>query len=314
MQINDRTKGYLLIALASILWGTMGLVGKLLFSYELRPQDITFWKLLIGFIMMFVYLYIKKIDSIKIDRCGMWQLALVGLFCQALYNLFIFSAIEKTTIATATILLYTAPIFVTIMARIFYKERLTSYKVVALLFCILGCYLTITGGSLGAIKLDTEGMMLGLGAGFTYALTTITSRALLKRYSQWTILLYIFGFGALFSLLFANPTTVFQFGFNLNIWLGLFILGLVPTTLAYGLYITGLSYEVESSKAGIITTLEVVVAVLASYVFLGEVILGWKLIGVIMVLCSVIIVQSDQYLTGKIEAIKAKSIASKTSM
>jgi drug/metabolite transporter (DMT)-like permease len=85
-------------------------------------------------------------------------------------------------------------------------------------------------------------------------------------------------------------------GLPLNGWLLLCSIGLISTALAYGLYITGLSYGIEASKAGIISTLELVVSVILSYLVFEEALGGWKLIGILMVIFSVIIVQVDKIL------------------
>jgi len=82
----------------------------------------------------------------------------------------------------------------------------------------------------------------------------------------------------------------------LKAWLLLCSIGLIATVIAYGLYITGLSYGIEASKAGIISTLEVVVSVMLSYLVFKEALWGWKLVGILMVVSSVIIVQVDKIL------------------
>ncbi|GAI65265.1 unnamed protein product, partial [marine sediment metagenome] len=64
-------------------------------------------------------------------------------------------------------------------------------------------------------------------------------------------------------------------------------------------YITGISYGIEVSRAGIISTLELVVAVILSYLIFKETLWGWKLAGILMVVFSVIIVQMDKILPAK---------------
>ena len=82
----------------------------------------------------------------------------------------------------------------------------------------------------------------------------------------------------------------------LKVWLLLGTISLISTAIAYGLYITGLSYGIEASKAGIISTLELVVSVILSYLVFKEALWGWKLAGILMVVFSVIIVQVDNIL------------------
>jgi drug/metabolite transporter (DMT)-like permease len=94
---------------------------------------------------------------------------------------------------------------------------------------------------------------------------------------------------------------IFQITFNLNIWLLLFSIGVTSTTIAYGLYVIGLSYDIETSRVGIISTLELVVSVILSYLIFKEALWGWKLIGIIMVTFSIIIVQTDKLLFFKKE-------------
>jgi drug/metabolite transporter (DMT)-like permease len=291
MKLSNPGKGYLMIGIASFLWGTAGLLLDGLFKSGVTSANIVFWKLLFGFILMFIYIFLKDRELLKIDKKSMLQLAFVGLVCQALYNLLMFSSVEKTTLATATVLLYTAPAFVIILSKILYKEIISINKIISLFLCMAGCFLVVTGAEMTSLKVNPIGVLMGIGAGFAYAIMTIMSKSLLKSCKQETIVLYAMGFGSLFSSFFSNPMFMLKANFGMEVWLYLFLFGLVQTFLAYTIYITGLSYEVEASKVGIIATLEVVVAATISYIFFNEVIGGWKLFGVLMVIASIVILQ-----------------------
>ena len=289
----------MMVAAAATLWGTVGIQVQTLFNYNLSLQSIIFWRLFFAFIILFSFVFFTNKKWLIIDKKGIIYLALMGLFSQMLFNLFYFSCIQKTTIATAVTLLYSAPIFIAVMARIFYKELFTPVKTVALFLCMGGCFFAATGGSVAVLKLNLIGVLMGLGAGFTFSLVTIISKAIIRKYHQLTIIVYALGFGLLFYLPFSHPLIIFQKNLPLEVWLLISSFGVISTALAYGLYITGISYGIEVSRAGIISTLELVVGVILSYLVFKEVLWGWKLVGILMVVFSVIIVQADNILPVK---------------
>lgn len=293
MKLARKTKGYMMITGSGFLWGSMFFYAQYLLDRGLVSQDFVVWKLFIGFLAMFIYTWIKDRTLLKIDKRGLVFTMFMGLVCHAVYNLFTFLSMEKTSISTAVSLLYTAPMFVMIMSRIFLKEIITSPKIIALIICTIGVFLTVTGGSLRALSFNLSGVTLGLLAGFFYAIMNILSKSLLNQYSQLTILIYTFGSGSLFSLAFSNPLVPFKMEFDPIIWLCIIALGVLPTALSYLLFTTGLTYGVESSKASIIATLEVPVSVLGSYLLFGQEIGGWKIVGIIMVLLSVVLLQKE---------------------
>jgi len=282
-----------MVAAAGILWGTIGSQVKMLLNYQLSVQAIVLWRMLLAFIILFSFIFFTNRKLLKVDLKGLIRISLIGLFSQFFFNVLYFNAIQKTTIATAATLLYTAPIFIAIMARIFYKELLTPFKTLALLLCIGGSFFAATGGSMKTLELNLPGVLMGLGAGFTFALLTILSKAIINDYHQLTIIVYSIGFGLLFYLPFSHPLEVFQINLTLKAWLLLGSIGLISTVIAYGFYITGLSYGIEASRAGIVSTLELVVSVILSYLIFKEALWGWKLAGILMVVFSVVIVQVE---------------------
>ncbi len=297
--MKRQTKGYMMVAVAGILWGTIGIQVQTLLNYQLSAQAIVLWRMIFAFTILFSFIFFTNRKLLKVDFRGLVYISLIGLFSQLFFNLLYFSAIQKTTVATAVTLLYTAPMFIAIMARIFYRELFTPFKTMALCLCIGGCFFTATGGSMKTLQLNLPGVLMGLGSGFTFALLTILSKAIINKYHQFTIIVYSIGFGLLFYLPFSRPLEVFQMDLALKAWLLLGSIGLISTVIAYGFYITGLSYGIEASKAGIISTLEVVVSVILSYLVFKEALWGWKLVGILMVVSSVIIVKGDKILPVK---------------
>ena len=289
-----RTKGYLMIATAGCLWGSVGFFVKNLLDAELPISTIVFWRMCFAFIIFFIYLSIIDKSKLKIDK-PLWKYVIaIGLISQCLFNIVYFTAIKLTSIATAVTLLYTAPAFIAVMARVFYRELFTLNKILALLLCIIGCFLTVTGGSLENLQYDSEGILLGIAAGLTFGSLSIISKPISNKYHPYTIVFYSIGFGLLFYLPFSQPLLLFQEGNGPVIWFYTFCLSIIATIFAYLFYIGGLSKGIEASKAGIISTVEVVVSVIISFLFFGEQLIGWKLAGILMVIGSVITVQMDR--------------------
>jgi drug/metabolite transporter (DMT)-like permease len=283
-----------MIAAAGCLWGSVGFFVKKLLDAQLPLSAIIFWRMFFAFILLFLYLYFTDKSKLKISRGILKYVIAIGLISQCLFNISYFTAIRLTSIATAVTLLYTAPIFIAIMARIFFQELFTINKIIALLLCVVGCFLTVTGGSWQNIQLNSTGIFMGLAAGLTFASLTILGKPISDKCHPYTIVFYSIGFGLLFYLPFSQPIILFQEGSTPIIWFYTLSLSIISTIFAYLFYIGGLSMGIEASKAGIISTVEVVVAVIVSYLFFGEKLVGLKLLGILMVIGSVITVQLNR--------------------
>lgn len=288
-----------MIATAGCLWGSVGFFVKNLLDAQLPLSTIIFWRMFFAFIILFLYLYFTDKSKLKIDREILKTVIAIGLISQCLFNISYFTAIRITSIATAVTLLYTAPIFIALMARIFFRELLTANKIIALLLCVTGCFFTVTGGSWETLQLNSSGILAGLAAGLTFGSLTILSKPIANKCHPYTIVFYSIGFGLLFYSPFSRPMILIQQSSGTMIWFYMLSLSIVSTIFAYLFYIGGLSMGIEASKAGIISTIEVVVAVIVSYLFFNEQLAGWKLLGILLVIGSVITVQLDRLVSRK---------------
>lgn len=299
LKLLPTSKGYLLVAISGVFYGFNGLFVEFLSNYNISTNLMGFYRSFIAFIVVFIYLLIQKREYLKVEPRGLFYIAILGLVSQTLFNQLYFATIDKTTIATAVVLLYTAPIFVVIMARFLYKELFNLPKLIALVISVTGCFLTATGGSFEVLKLNSYGLLLGIGTGFTFALLPIISKSLVQKYHYLTILCYTMGFGALFSFAFFDPRTLFIVDYNIKIGANLIALGVISNAFANLFYMAGMSFKIHSSKASIINTVEVPVAILISFIVFKENIFGIKFLGIMLVILSVVIIEYGEKLLPK---------------
>ncbi|MGO1469063.1 MAG: DMT family transporter [Tissierella sp.] len=303
--------GSLLILGSSILWGTALLYSQYILDNGIDSKDLVSLKMLFGFVTMFIYILYKDRSLLKIDRRGLGYAAVIGLVCHALYNLFMFEAIERTTISTTVTLLYTSPIFVAIISRILFKEKITTKKMFALIFAVIGSWLTVTSGSFKSLSFNTVGVFYGLGAGLFYGTMTIINKFIVNDYKGTTLLTYTLGFAFIFSLAFSNPLAILHIEFNPLVYIFVIMLGVFSTAISYLIYLKGLSLGVESSKAAIIATFEVPVSIVGSVLIFGQKLSLVEAIGVLLVVTSIIIINEKKARDDVLEDEKQEDIENK---
>lgn len=283
------THGYLMILAAATLWGSLGIFAKLLYQLDLTPLQITTYRVVISTVLLILVVpaidrRLLRIRAVDLPFFALYGLISVGLF-HYLYNF----AISRTSVATAAILLYTAPAHVVLISAYVFGEKLTLPKWVAL-GCTLGGAALVSGVLGTGLPGDLPGILAGLGSGLTYGLYSIFGKKAVQRYNSWTVLVYSFFFGAIFLLGFSSLTGGIRTDLPISAWTLLVSLGLFPTVLAYTSYLAGLRL-VEAGRAAIVATWEPVMAAILGYVVLGESLGPAQVAGGGLVLVGVLLAQ-----------------------
>ena len=192
--------------------------------------------------------------------------------------------------SVGSVLLYTAPVFTSITSMLLFKEKLNCLKWIALLINVTGCTLTATGGSFSAAAIAPIGLIIGVGAGFTYAMTAVFGKiAMQDEASPYAVAAYNLFFGCIFIALVRRPWITAADPFNIRLLVyGLFF-GLIATAIAYGLYFSGLSKISQASKVQVVASVELVVATILGLLIFDERITVIKIIGIILVLLSIVL-------------------------
>lgn len=282
--------GYVMIFGAGTLWGTIGLFVKLLSGVGATPSLTAFMRLFMGFLIMVpVMLFKGGIKLFKIDKNGFIQCLLLGTLSQALFNYCYNISIGSVGVATASILLYTAPVFVCIMSKIIFKELIGIQKVLALILNIAGCFLMVTGGNISYFKISIIGITFGLAAAFLYSLVTIIGKIASGNIHPFTVVFYSFFFGWLTLGIITAPWGSMAAVSGMKFWIYSFGYGLIPTVGSYLLYMGGLSKNLELSKVPVIASVETVVATLIGVLMFKERLGFVNALGIICLLSSIAI-------------------------
>lgn len=245
--------------------------------------------------LLLAYIGITKPELFKIRVQDTIYFVGTGILSISFFNWCYFTAIKETTLSVAVILLYTGPAFVVILSRLCFREPFTTQKILALLLTLAGAVLVVELIPFTANGISMYGILVGLGAGFGYALYSIFGKSALKKYSALTILFYTFLMASIAMLPFSGlhqPEMIKIILEPANVmWIT--GLGFFPTVLAYLLYTTGLS-KIEAGKASITAMMEPVAASLLGIVLFGEILTLLQVSGILLVLFSVLLIQVHQ--------------------
>lgn len=241
-------------------------------------------------IMLISYLLISNPKLLKIESNDIPVFIGTGILSIVFFNWCYFTAIQEVSLSIAVMLLYTGPAFVIILSRIFFNEYFNYPKIVALLSTAVGCMLVIQLFPLSNKTISLYGILVGLGSGFGYALYSIFGKIALRKYSAITIITYTFVFASIALIPTSGITIDVSLMSSAYIMFMILSLGLFPTVLAYLLYTKGLSM-IESGRASITATMEPVVATALGVYLFNEVLTGFQILGILLIISAVIILQ-----------------------
>ncbi len=260
--------GYVYVLCAAVLWGLIGPASKLAFEAGMAPLEVAFWRTVLAWALFGTHalvskdLHLDKKDILPVAAFGICGIA--GLFGSYVY------AVKLGGAAMASVLLYTAPAWVALMSFFLLKERMGTFKVAAVAATILGVAgislgPRLAGDVAGSVPVTAASVLVGLLAGFTYALYFIFGKLYLSRYKTPTVFFYALPVGALalapfFELRLPSLSGLAACAF----------LALCSTYGAYSIYYAGLRH-LEATRAAVVATIEPVVAAALAWVMFGEV-------------------------------------------
>lgn len=275
--MNSENKSLAIVHIAVLLFGLSGLFGKLL---SLSSIIIVLGRVFFSSTFLLVTILFLKKDLKLNHRRDYFILGLMGIILAVHWSTF-FASIQVSTVATGLLTFSTFPVLVTFLEPYFFKEKIKLSDILVALITFLGVVLILPDFELGSNL--TQGVLLGLISGFTYAVLSMLNRKYIKDYSSLIIAFY----EQFVSMIVLMPFLFIQKPvFELRDILLLMLLGVVFTGVSHTLFINGLK-NVKTQRAAIISSLEPVYGIIFAGFLLGEIPTLREIIGGIVILGTV---------------------------
>ena len=281
-----KNQSKLLFILSMLIFGSIGIFRKYI---PLSSSVIAFSRGFIGVLFLLVLILLKK-DKLnkKSIKDKLWLLIISGSFI-GLNWVFLFESYKYTSVATATLCYYMAPIFVMIASTFLFKERLSLINVVCILIALIGMVFVSGVIETGFNDKNTLiGVIYGLLAALLYASVIIINKFMKPIPSIDKTVMQL-----LFSVVILIPYILIGQEFrgmiiNLEIILLLLIVGVVHTGLAYALYFDSMK-GLKTQSIAILSYIDPVVAIILSALILKENMSIFAIIGAVLILGSTFI-------------------------
>lgn len=244
-------------------------------------------------------------QRIKLPTPDLIQCLLLGMLGVAASNYFYYVAIQRTSVAIAIILQYTAPVWVLLYVVAVRHQKLSLQKVAAVAVAIAGIALTIGmvgGKSAAPLHIDSWGLIAAMLASFSFAFYNVGGHRILARYDRWRVLTWTLTSAAVFWLVWNPPWKVVAAHYTASQWGFLFVFSMISVLGSFSLYFQGLQH-LEPTRAIIASCLEPVFSILLAAGLLGEGVHPIQTLGIVLVLSAIVIVQLPGRGTGVQESV-----------
>lgn len=256
----------ILLVISMAVFGTIGLFVR---NIPLESGEIALYRAVLAAILIGLYLLVTKqkipFRAIKKEI----PLLLFSGVAMGINWILLFQAYKYTTVSVATLSYYFAPVIVTLVCPILFREKMTAKQWICFIMSTVGIVLITGIGDMGEGNTHLMGILFGLGAAVFYA-TVILLNKFIKNVDgiHRTFLQFIA------AIIILVPYVLLTDGINLSSldmkgWANLLVVGLIHTGVTYCMYFSSLK-ELPGQKAAILSYIDPLVAVLVSVTILGE--------------------------------------------
>ena len=244
-----------------MLFGLSGVVGRFV---DLLATAVAGGRVIFSSVLLLLLCLVTR-TSLKLGSRRDYLLEVFAGIMLAIHWTSFFQSIQLSSVAIGTITFSTFPLFLIFLEPLLFRERLTLKNLVCAMILLAGVTITIPEFSMG--NQVTVGLLWGMLSSFSYAIITLCNRYLSRSYAGSVVCLYEQGTTAVVLLPFLLGA---QAVWTVQNIVGVGIIGIACTTLAYSLYVAA-QKRLKAQTVGIISGMETVYGIVYALLFLKEV-------------------------------------------
>lgn len=264
--MNKQKTARLMIIVSMAIFGTLGLFVR---HIGVSSGELALYRAVMAAILIGLYLLItgNKIPFRNIKKDV--PLLLASGMAMGINWMLLFEAYKYTTVSVATLSYYFAPVIVTLVCPILFKEKMTKKQILCFVMSTLGIVMITGIGDVSASGTNMIGILFGLGAAMLYATVILINKFIREVDGLHRTLLQFIA-----AIIILLPYVAATDGLNLHMldgtgWGALLVVGIVHTGITYCLYFSSLN-ELPGQKVAILSYIDPLVAILISVTLLNE--------------------------------------------
>ena len=293
-------RGYLYIAGAALFWGIAATLGRAAFTGRLLPGGalraidpliLSQSRATLSLAALLpVLLWRWGWSALRVPRRDLLRFFVLGVFGVAASNYLYYVAIQRTNVAIAIILQYTAPVWVLIYTALRSAQRPSSRRIAAVGLAVLGRAFAVGMVGTGGLRLDTIGVVAAILAAFSFAFYNVGGHSVLARYNRWKVLFWVLVGTSTFWLFVNPPWKIVAAHYGREQWTFMLVFSLVSVLGPFSCYFAGLQY-LEPTRAIVASCLEPVFSIVIAAAALGELLRPVQTGGIALVLVAIVLIQ-----------------------
>ena len=266
---------------------------------KIDPLMIAQGRTTIALLVLAPILMLRNRSALRVRGFHLLEYLPLGILGLAASNYFYYLAIERTSVATAIVLQYVAPVWVLLYMVARKLQRPTLQRVLGVALAVVGCAFAVgmlSGrGSfpwlgLSGVHFSTVGVLAAEFAAISFAFYNVYAQHLLQNYSRWTVLVYALFWSAVFWIVVNPPWKIAAQHYTGEQWLFLALFSMTSMLVPFSFYFSGLQH-LDPTRAVVTSCLEPVFAILLTAVLLGELVSPIQVLGMLIVLAATMLVQ-----------------------
>jgi drug/metabolite transporter (DMT)-like permease len=257
-------------------------------------------RLAIATLLLGAWLLARRRGAFRVRREDWGYFVVLGVVGVSAVQATYYYSISKLGVGIAILLQYLAPSLIVVYDAM-RGQRVRASTAWAVVAALAGTALLV--GSVDRIALQAKPLhwAIGFASAIVFAFYVVFSKRGLRRYPPETVLFYTFLLASIVWACVTPPQAIVAAGYSAQLWLLFISLGVFSTLVPFALFYAGLR-RVPAAEAGVVATIEPVVAVLAAMAFLDERLLPLQWLGALFVLAASVIASR-----GAPEAIEAQA-------
>lgn len=277
MKETNRARWMLIVSMA-----VFGTLGPFVRNITVSSAELALYRAILASVMIGLFLLVtrQRIPFGKIKKELI--LLLFSGMAMGINWILLFEAYKYTTVSVATLSYYFAPVIVTVMCPVLFREKMTKKQIICFIMSTVGIVLITGIGDVGGGN-DLLGILFGLAAACFYATVVLLNKFIKNVEGIHRTFLQF-----LAAIVILIPYVALTGGVTLGTmdglgWACLLVVGLIHTGVAYCLYFSSLKF-LPGQKAAILSYIDPLVAVVISVTVLGEPMTVMQAIGGILIL------------------------------